>query len=163
MLEWYPGARVIHMMRDPRAIFVSEVRRRRTTHVGGLYGILRFVPPLLTAFVLIETTVIWAEGAWRAARYRRAHAGRYRMVRFEDLVRNPEQELRRLCDWLGVDFQAAMLDQRVVSVGARLGEQGIDGEAATRWRRAIPGWADRWFRVVLGQRLRALGYDTSNR
>ena len=163
MLEWYPGARVIHMMRDPRAIFVSEVRRRRTAHAGGLYGILRFVPPLLTAFVLIETTVIWAEGAWRAARYRRAHAGRYRMVRFEDLVRTPEQELRRLCDWLGVDFQSAMLDQRVVSVGARLGEQGIDGEAATRWRRAIPGWADRWFRVVLGQRLRALGYDTSNR
>ena len=66
-------------------------------------------------------------------------------------------------DTSSTDFQSAMLDQRVVSVGARLGEQGIDGEAATRWRRAIPGWADRWFRVVLGQRLRALGYDTSNR
>jgi hypothetical protein len=151
------------MMRDPRAIFVSEIRRRRTTDATGLYRVLRFVPVLLTAFVLFETTVIWAEGALRASRYRRAHPGRYRMVRFEDLVGHPGRELRELCAWLGLDFQPAMLDQRVVSVGAKLGEQGIDEGAASRWRGAIPGWADRWFRVVLGQRLRALGYEPPDR
>jgi hypothetical protein len=113
---------------------------------------------VLSAFALIETTAIWAEGAWRSARYRRAYPDRYRMVRFEDLVEHPEDELRALSAWLGVEFEPAMLEQHVVSVGARLGEMGIDADAATRWRSSIPGWADRWFRLALGRRMRALGY-----
>ncbi len=161
LLAWYPGARVVHMMRDPRGIFVSELRRRRAARGGFPYRLLGLAPPLLTAFVLLETTVIWAEGAWRAGRYRRAYPDRYRMVRFEDLVGQPEEELQALCGWLGIDFQPAMLEQRVVSVGALLGERGIDHEAATRWRAMIPDWADRWFRTLLGRRLRALGYRES--
>ncbi len=163
LLDWFPRAKVIHMMRDPRGIFVSEVRRRRTAAGGMPYRVLALVPPLLTAFALVETTAIWAEGAWRARRYRRAYPDRYRMVRFEDLVGRPGEELRSLCAWLGIDVQPAMLEQRVVSVGARLGERGIDSDAATRWRTTIPGWADRWFRIVLGRRLRAFGYLEADR
>ncbi|MEO8509632.1 MAG: sulfotransferase [Chloroflexota bacterium] len=163
LLDWYPGARVIHMMRDPRAIFVSELRRRRATGGGKPYRFLAAVPPLLAAFVLIETTVIWVEGAWRAGRYGRTFRGRYRMLRFEDLVRRPEVELRQVCAWLGLDFQEEMLEQHVVSVGARLGEQGIDSEAATRWQSNIPAWADWWFRTALRGRLRTFGYETADR
>ena len=163
LLGWYPGARVVHMMRDPRGIFVSELRRRGSTQGGLPYRLLRRVRPLLTAFVLLETTIIWTEGAWRAGRYRRAYPDRYRMVRFEDLVGRPEEELTALCEWLGIEYQSAMLEQRVVSVGARLGERGIDRDAATRWLGTIPGWADRWFRTLLGSRLRALGYTSRPR
>ncbi len=163
LVEWFPNGRIVHMMRDPRAIFVSEVRRRRATGGGFPYSLLRHIPPLLSAFALVETTAIWAEGAWRSARYRRAYPTRYRMLRFEDLVEAPEEQLRGLCGWLGVDFEQAMLEQRVVSVGARLGEVGIDADAATRWRATIPGWADRWFRLALGRRMRALGYGEAPR
>jgi hypothetical protein len=158
LLSWYPEGRVVHLMRDPRAIFSSEVRRRRVEPGGFPYVALRRLGPLLTVFVLAETTLTWAEGARRWRRYRREHADRYRMVRFEDLVRHPEDQLRSICAFVGVPFDPAILEQRVVSHGSRLGDSGIDAGAADRWRGSLPGWADRWFRIALGADLRALGY-----
>ena len=158
LAEWFPNGRVVHMMRDPRAIFVSEVRRRRAAGGGFPYSLLRHVPPLLSAFALVETTAVSAEGAWRA----RAVSARVSDPLPDAPLRGPGrcagEQLQALCAWLGVGFEPAMLEQRVVSVGARLGEVGIDADAATRWRSTIPGWADRWFRLTLGRRMRALGY-----
>jgi amino acid adenylation domain-containing protein len=57
-----------------------------------------------------------AELIWLASqRHIRAHlsgvaAARQLTVRFEDLVRAPEAEMRRVCGFLGLDFHPAMLD-----------------------------------------------------
>lgn len=159
LLEWYPHGRVLHMMRDPRAVFVSELRRRRR-HPGSLpYRLIARVGPLLTAFVLFETTLIWAEGAWRHSQLRRAFPDRYRLVKFESLVRSPETEIRSVCDFIGVDYEPAMLDQSVVSQGMELGSRGIDPAAADRWRSTLPAWTDAWFRWLLGNQMRHIGYE----
>jgi hypothetical protein len=158
LLEWYPDARVVHMMRDPRAIFVSELRRRRKTPGARPYRLLKRASPLLTAVVLLQITLTWAEGALRARRYHDRHPDRYRMFRFEDLVREPAIVVGDLCRFLAVPEEAGMLDQSVVSAGARLGEAGFDGLAAVRWKTSIPKWADRWFRLMFGRQLRRFGY-----
>lgn len=158
LLKWYPSGRVVHIMRDPRAIFSSEVRRRRSSPGGVPYRLLARVRPLLVAFVLLETTVTWAESARRWRRYRREFPDRYRMVRFERLVRDPEREIEAICRFLGVGFHRHMLEQEVVSMGAHLGQQGIDTGAADRWRSSLPSLANRWFWALLGKDLTALGY-----
>lgn len=158
LLEWYPSGRAVHMMRDPRAIFASELRRRRIKPGGQPYRILRRLGPLLTAFVLVETTTTWAESARRWRRYRRTLADRYRVVRFEELVRHPEREVAALCDFLGVAFDPGMLEQQVVSMGKNLGQAGIDAGAADRWRAELPSWVNGWFWAILGRDLAALGY-----
>lgn len=158
LMEWYPSGRVVHMMRDPRAIFSSEVRRRRSDPGGQPYRLLRHLGPLLTAFVLIETTLTWAEGARRWRRYRRSFADRYRLVRFEQLVRHPADEVEAICHFLGVEYHPELLEQEVVSMGARLGQQGIDAGAADRWRAGFGPWLNRWFWAILGGDLAALGY-----
>ena len=157
LLEWFPGGRVVHMLRDPRAIFVSE-RHRRRSHPRKPYSWLMKVPLLFDAVMLVQTTVVWAGAARRHATLARLFPDRYRMLRFEDLVQRPEEELRRLFGFLGVEMPANPTDVQVVSRGFELGKEGIDAGAATRWRKYIHPFAERWLKLFLGRSMRRLGY-----
>lgn len=159
LLDWYPNGRVVHMLRDPRATYVSELRRRRERAVTVPYRQLVRAPPLFRAFVLNQVLWTWAD-AWRRHRaLARRYPDRYRLVRFENLVRDPRGTLMGVADFLGVDFEEAMLNQKVVSKGSKVGDAGFDAGAADRWRGSISGLSDRWLRGLLGRRMEEAGYS----
>jgi hypothetical protein len=83
------------------------------------------------------------------------------MVRFEDLVRTPDTEIDRVCAFLGVAREPAMLEQKVVSKGDRLGEAGFDAAAADRWRASITPGEMRWLGRLLGRRIEEMGYPSA--
>jgi hypothetical protein len=79
-------------------------------------------------------------------------------MKFEDLVREPEANLRSLCQFLGVDFQEEMLNQSVVSSGFQFGKSGFDAQAAQRWKEHIRPWESAWFKFWFRKHLAAFGY-----
>jgi hypothetical protein len=158
LLEWYPNARIVHMVRDPRGVYVSEVRRRMATPTTVPYRWLVRVPPLLRAFVLLEVVWAWAVAVDRHRRLRARHPGRYLGVRFEDLVRKPDATLHGLCEFLGVEPEAEMLRRTVTSKGAMQGMEGFDAGAAERWQESIGTLPRRIIERLLGGRMRGLGY-----
>jgi hypothetical protein len=158
LLEWYPNGRVVHMMRDPRAIYVSEVRRRQQRAVTVPYRQLVRVPPLFRTFVLHQVAWVWAGAVRRHRALSVRYPDRYRLVRFEDLVRHPESTLEGVTRFLRVAMEERMLRQKVVSKGIRVGQQGFDADAADRWRESISPPAERWLHAALGARMRELGY-----
>jgi hypothetical protein len=84
---------------------------------------------------------------------------RYLIVRFEDLVRDPDTVTRKLCSDLGIPFEERMLERTVVSAGFRKGERGFDSAAAERWSAHISGWAAAWYRLSLAKLLGQFEYE----
>lgn len=158
LLEWYPTARIVHMVRDPRAVYLSELKRRTARPESFPYRTLVRVPALMRAFVLAQVARTWADAIHRHRAFARRYPDRYRLVRFEDLVEAPETEVGALCEFLGVDFEPLMLRQKVVSRGDRLGESGFDASAADRWREKVSSRDARWLERLLGRRIGEVGY-----
>jgi hypothetical protein len=96
LLEWYPTAKVVHMVRDPRAVYRSELKRRNMRAVSFPYRWLVRVPVLMRGFILLEVAWAWADAVGRHRSLSRRYPDGYRMVRFEDLVREPQPEIERL-------------------------------------------------------------------
>ena len=158
LLEWFPNGRIIHMIRDPRSVFVSELRRRRKCPVTVPYRQLRRIGPLFTLFVVLQTTLAWFESVSCYQKYRALYPNNYYPLKFEDLVTVPETHIKKVCDFLGVEFKATMLDQMVFSGGFQAGQSGFDVQAASRWKDNIPRWVNAWFLLWFRKYLRELGY-----
>jgi len=95
IVRWFPNARIIHMVRDPRASIASKRQLPRTSKD------------------VITSTIKWIVDVDAAAVFARSQAAapeRFLEIRYEDLVRDPEPVVRRLCQMVGVPFTAGMLD-----------------------------------------------------
>lgn len=95
ILAMFPDARIIHLVRDPRANVASRVELPRTSK------------DVITAAVKWRIDV---EAAHRFATGGKAHAGNYLELRYEDLVRDPEPWVRKVCTVVGEEFDPAMLE-----------------------------------------------------
>jgi len=159
IMAWFPDARVIHMLRDPRAVFVSELRRRKREAVTVPYKQLSRIGFLFKLFIMLETTLAWRESATLLKKYRRLYPDRYYLLRFEDLVSEPEPHIRALCAYLGISFQQELLNQIVVSKGFQAGQSGFDAQAAQRWQKHIDPWIERWYSFWFESDLKSFGYS----
>lgn len=89
----YPGVRFIHMVRDPRDRY-AESRVRWPDGRLGAGG----------------ATARWLFSVRLGRRNAKRYSDRYRLLRYESLVRDPEGTLREVCDVLGEAFEPPMLE-----------------------------------------------------
>ena len=134
LLATYPNAHIIHMVRDPRDVLLSQKNRWKRRRLSSDQS---SVPPL-TAWANyhpITMSLLWKSGVRAALRCR--DQPRFHSIRFEALVERPEATVRELCEQLGLDYRADMLE--VAQVGSSLQRDepsriGIDAGAAGRFR-----------------------------
>jgi hypothetical protein len=94
MDELYPDARVVQLVRDPRAVFAS--RKKRMTFDGATYR---------KAHRLVRE---WNRSAREIPRLRR-QPERFMVLRYEDLVKNPQASLQAFCRLAGIEFVPTLL------------------------------------------------------
>ncbi len=157
-LEWYPDARVIHMLRDPRAIYVSD-RHRRRSRGRPPYSYLAKLPLVLETWLLVMTIFSWPRALATHRRLQKQYPGRYTLVRFEDVLKRYDSTVPQLSQFLGVELPAEPESVRVPARhGMRSSEEGIDPAAADRWRERIHPFAERLIELLLRGPMRRYGY-----
>jgi len=106
LLEWFPKGRFLHVIRDGRDAVCSMRHYPKEVFVGGK---LRPAPPIDRPIGSCART--WVKETSEGLRHR--NHPRLMELRYEDLVIEPERELRKTCAFLGEDYDPGMLKEWV--------------------------------------------------
>lgn len=160
LLDWFPNARIVHTLRDPRAIYVSELRKKKLPQFAGSRHRRLQRVGLLVPYILLHVSLTWLRVVQLHKRYQVLYPNRYLLVRFEDLLSAPEQQLESLSHFLSVKLPPQLLDDLPSNSSwlARRQELGIDVAATDRWKGQISPRAERWFLLWFGKQLAEHGY-----
>jgi hypothetical protein len=152
--ELWPQAKFVHVIRDGRDVCLSVL--------DWLQGPRRF--PTWQADP-IATTAVWWEWNVRLGREAGKELGTdlYCELRYEALMEEPDAECRRLCAFLELPYDVAMLR---FHEGRMREEPGLDAKKAWRpvtaglrnWREQMAGGDVARFEAAAGQLLNELGY-----
>jgi hypothetical protein len=142
--EWYPGAPLIHLVRDPRDVVASLQR-------------MPWSPKSI-----LNNSSIWV--LFNRAVEKSRHRPEYLLVHYERLVESPDRELARICEHIGEVWP----DSVEVPTGSddayswpRSTKGPVTRERLQKWKQELsPGDVALVERVV-GARLESYGYESS--
>lgn len=149
LATWFPHAKFIHLVRDGRAVAAS-------------------VMPLAWG----PNTIVEAARYWKdqvsigLAAQLYFGPDRAMQVRYEDLLENSSATVKRICDWLGVEYESGMEGRRgfatpiipYATTQHVLVEQSIDATRASAWKSRLSSRQVELFENASGDLLDYLGY-----
>jgi hypothetical protein len=166
MLEAFPGAKVICLVRDPRAVIASY----RDWHTAGAKeGVWNDDDALAAdrartrrSYNIVLMSYLWRGVVQASYEALRLHGGDSVYVqRFERIAADPEGETRALCAWLGLEYEPAMLAIPVVNSSyASSGEAGgVSSEPVERWKATLSPNEISVIQRCCGSMMDELGYE----
>lgn len=145
----FPGAKFIELVRDGRDVALSIL----TVPFGDA--------------TTWHAARRWAHCVRVGAEQRRRRPDDVLLVRYEDLVAEPEAHVRRICEFLDIDFDPDMLRVEETDPSKIVAHQqawfsnlwgGINQRAVRRWERQMPTREQREFLAAAGPELEMHGY-----
>ncbi len=150
LLEMFPGARFIHVIRDGRDVLLSLFGRQDdfgvyNSYVGAKYW---------------EKYVATGQHLGR-----RLDPRQYLEVRYEDLVRDPEPVVHRILDFLGEPFDLSVIYFRKSKEPGKtpLLQQDLQPANLEKWRYTLSRWQLWLFEGAAGTLLYVNGYPLATR
>ncbi len=141
LLDHYPDALVIQLVRDPRAVLASQKGRWRRKWLGGANTPWPEIIRVWANYHPITISKLWKKSV-EAGLCLASHP-RFMSLRFEDLVSDPQSQIEKICTFIGVEYQPGMSNVPQVGSSSRhnVGDkQGISTDALQAWRNSLsPG------------------------
>lgn len=156
ILDVFPGARIVHLVRDGRDVHLSYRNVRRSGEKWGPNGV-------------IASALYWVDGLRRIESVPEASLLE---LKYEDVVANPDVELRRLCEFIGISYRPEMaenrqsvgsaknivLDQHKNTVHKKVFER-LDPTNTEKYRMHMSKVGIWMFEILAGPYLRKYGYS----
>jgi hypothetical protein len=154
IVEAFPHARFIHMIRDPRDRYASVISRWKVRKGGA--G---------------ASAAEWLESAELAATNQAAFPRNYQIIRYEDLSSQPEDTMRGVCDFIGeqylpeilaMDGAARFRDAGANSSYGPLEVGSISTASIGKYREILDPAETLFMERKLGERMTAFAYEPSD-
>lgn len=154
LLAWFPKCKIVHTTRNPKAVYASQSAKYLQNDQ----------PPMSRAWLRFQHFVhINIQTTWTAMIHKKL-SGRdnYRLVRYEETVRNPDKQLRQLCDFLEVPFLEEMLTPKQYgsSFNTIKGGKGVNQSSLDRYRHTTGKATQLLMDVMHPRAYQLLGYQS---
>ncbi len=139
LLELYPHCHIVNMVRDPRDVLLSQKYKWKIRFLGASNIPYREAIRAWTNYHAITISKLWNVAVNAADKH--DNSDRVMTIRFEDLITQPENILRQVCDFTGLEFTPQMLQvsqsEGGVSSHKKIapGQKGIDSSSTGKWKK----------------------------
>jgi len=134
ILNFFPEAIVINMIRDPRDVMLSQKNKWRRRFLGAKNIPLSEAFRSWANYHPYTISRLWLSAVREGKKYEMHD--RFKSIKFESLLADPEGQVKDLCNHIGITFEEDML--KVACLGSSAGidkpnEQGISAKHAGSW------------------------------
>jgi omega-hydroxy-beta-dihydromenaquinone-9 sulfotransferase len=160
IFDHYPNARIINMVRDPRAVMLSQKNKWKRRKLGGWYITRREAIRLRINYHPITLSKLWNAAIGAALKFK--DDKRMLTVIFEELLEQPEAVIHKICDHIGVAFNPEMLQitQESSSIEMDSEEKGFKKERAVNWRKGGLNETEIWWcQQISGKYMQQFGFE----
>ena len=161
ILSVRPDARVVELVRDPRAALSSRKHRRTDEWLDAKEAQENVAPDRTTNYDTLIDSYMWKESIDSARDARRNFPGRVLSVRYEDMVGDPEATIRHICRFLDLPFRPDFLEVGWVNATSKTAGNAGDGiskAAVDRWKKSLTPEEIFVCQTALRSELREFGY-----
>ncbi|WPD21264.1 MAG: sulfotransferase [Candidatus Electrothrix scaldis] len=160
ILDAYPNARIVHIIRDPRAVIASQKKRwtRRKTLNAKNIPIREMIREKIS-YHPYTMILLWKKAFVKGQDIQ--GSDRYLRIKFEELVEYPIQVVRQLCDFLEIPFDKKMLAIQQVDSSLRVADNtsvGIQKSAVDAWKKVLSSGETFLIEKELSLEIKQLGY-----
>ncbi|MEQ9440432.1 MAG: sulfotransferase [Cyclobacteriaceae bacterium] len=151
LTDWFPKGKVLHIIRDPRAVFVSQINKKNKPNYP-----LQKDNPLYKLGIFFYVWTGWLQAIFIHAGAKRKHPENYKLVKYNDLLSNREGCIKEICQFLDVKYESTMLNCRKTDSSFK--ERDPNYDPISGWKKYIPRSYKTAFEVSFGKLIERFCY-----
>ena len=153
IFDLFPNAQVIGTVRDPRDFLCSYKNYWKATPSGESARVKALYHPVITSLLWRSSSNLLLKHAHQCCQ------GRVLLVPYERLVEQPQEEVGRICDFLGIDYSDGLIQVQTHNSSFEKSSTGVFTTSVGRWRTCL-GAEETWYAQTLTRdNMLALGYE----
>jgi len=144
LLDELDDVKVLYLLRDPRAMYASEIYQKLTRHPLSNFPQLR-LRFLQRPLIFVHSSIEWI---WAMKTYRKVQ-DRVMLCTYENLVTDPKSLVQRMLEFCELEYSDEYLQGlSVIGSSHQVEEKGISKHGIDKWKSNLNALERFWFTAL---------------